>query len=73
LICQDCPANNLKGRFESRNILVSIDGDSTNKQYLFSVSAFHSLVELINFESDNFNYYTWYMEKFFLLNRPIFS
>ena len=72
LTCQDCPDDILQGRFESRNILVSIDGDSTNKQYLFSVSTFHSLVELINFESNNFNYYSWYMENFFVLNRPIF-
>ena len=72
LTCQDCPNDDLKGRFESRNILVSVD-DNTNKQYLFSVSTFHSLVELINFESDNFNYYAWYMEKFFNLTRPIFS
>ena len=72
LACQDCN-NSLQGRFESRNILVSLDGDNTNKQYLFSVSAFHSLVELIDFESDNFNYYSWYMENFFVLTRPIFS
>ena len=33
MVCQDCSDNNYRGRFESRNILVSLDGDSTNKEY----------------------------------------
>ena len=73
MVCQDCDNNNYRGRFESRNILVSLDGDSTNKEYLFSVSTYYSLAELIKFDSDDFTYYAWNMTKFFGLTRPIFS
>ena len=73
MLCQDCDNNNYRGRFESRNILISLDGDNTDKQYIFSISSYHSLAELINFDSNDFRYLAWYMEKFFGLTNPIFS
>jgi hypothetical protein len=72
--CQDCEADNqLKGRFESRNLLVSLESDSTkSKQYIFSMSVYYSLVELIDFDN-SLNYKTWNVTKFFGLTHPIFS
>ena len=76
MVCQDCASDpNHKGRFESINLLVYLNGDTTRqKPYLFSMSSFHSLAELIDItDSDNFKYYAWNSLKFFDLNRPIFS
>ena len=70
MTCQDCDSNNYRGRFESRNLLVNVGSET--KQYLFSMSSYYSLVELIDFEN-GFNYLTWNMSKFFSLTRPIFS
>ena len=74
MTCQDCDNNNYRGRFEARNLFVSLSTDSTKqKQYLFSMSTYYSLAELIDIESDDFTYYAWNMTKFFGLSRPIFS
>ena len=76
MVCQDCDSNsNYKGRFESINLLVYLKGDTTRqKHYLFSMSSFYSLAELIDInDSDNFNYYAWNSLNFFSLTRPIFS
>ena len=76
MVCQDCASDpNHKGRFESINLLVYLNGDTTRqKPYLFSMSSFHSLAELIDItDSDNFNYYAWNSLNFFSLTRPIFS
>ena len=76
MVCQDCASDpNHKGRFESINLLVYLKGDTTRqKHYLFSMSSFYSLAELIDInDSDNFNYYAWNSINFFSLTRPIFS
>ena len=72
--CADCDnGSKYKGRFESRNLLVSLESDSTkSKQYLFSMSTYYSLVELVDFEN-NLNYKVWNVTKFFGLPLPIFS
>ena len=45
--------NEKKGRFESRNILVSLKDDtSKSKQYLFSMSTYISLTEMIDIENE---------------------
>ena len=75
MTCQDCDSDTYKGRFEARNLFVSLKNDETkSKQYLFSMSSYKSLVELIDIDDgDNLNYYAWDTLKFFSLNRPIFS
>ena len=50
--------NEKKGRFESRNILVSlIDDTSKSKQYLFSMSTYISLTEMIDIENEQHSTY----------------
>ena len=73
--CVDCDDNDYRGRFESRNLLVSLyDDTDKNKQYLFSMSTYYSLVELIDIEDrENFNFLLWNVTKFFNLKRTIFS
>ena len=73
--CQDCSDNIYRGRFEARSLIAYLNGDSNREnQYLFSMSTYHSLVELIDInDKENFNYYAWDSTKFFDLNRPIFS
>ena len=72
--CEDClPDSKYKGRLESRNLFISLTGDTTkSKQYLFSMSAGYSLVELIDLEN-NFTYFAWNSTNFFGLTKPIFS
>ena len=72
IVCQNCDNNNLKGRFESRNLFVSLNTDpEKSKQYLFSMSSYDSLVELHDIENDQ--YYAWNTLKFFGLKGRIFS
>ena len=71
--CDDC-STDYRGRFESRNLLVSLNGESSTKQYLFSMSSYYSLAELIDIDDpNNINYYAWNTTIFFDLTRPIFS
>ena len=72
--CQDCTTN-YKDRYEARNLFVSMKSDTTKKkQYLFSVSSFYSLVELIDVDDPTRNdYYAWEIRKFFGMTLPIFS
>ena len=54
------------GRYESKNMLVSLSSDtSKSKQYVFSVSSFHSLTELHDIDSDNDEYSVWSTDDFF--------
>ena len=63
MLCQDC-TDNYRGRYESRVLFVSLDDDTQKeKQYFFSMSSYHSLVEL--FDIENFTYYAWNTLKFF--------
>ena len=65
------------GRYESKNRLVSLEGDTTKKkQYLFSVSTYISLTELHYFDEDFKNTHkTWLTTEFFNIDkkRYIFS
>ena len=71
--CDDC-SSDYRGRFESRNLFVSLNGGSSTKQYLFSMSSYYALAELIDIDNpNNINYYAWNTTKFFELTRPIFS
>ena len=70
--CQSC-SSSYRGRFESRNLFVSLSSDaSKSKQYLFSMSTYYALAELIDIEN-NLKYYAWNVTDFFGLTRPIFS
>ena len=70
--CDDCD-NSLRGRYESRNLFVSLNNDTAKtKQYLFSMTSFNGLVELIDIEN-NFDYHSWNNINFFELNSTIFS
>ena len=70
--CDSC-SSSYRGRFESRNLFVSLNTDtSKSKQYLFSVSTYYALVELIDIEN-NLNYFAWNVTDFLGLTRPIFS
>ena len=73
-ICADCTTDN-RGRYESRNLFASLIGDSSkNKQYLFSISSYYSLVEMIDIDDpEDIQYHTWETMKFFDLTLPIFS
>ena len=73
--CVDCDDNKYRGRFESRNLLVHLKSDTNRqKEYLFSLSSYYSLVELIDIDDrENLSYYSWNISKFFGLTRPIFS
>ena len=73
--CVDCDDNEYRGRFESRNLLVSLYNDTEKtKQYLFSMSTYYSVVELIDIDDrENFNFLLWNITKFFNLRRSIFS
>ena len=72
IVCQNCDDDKFKGRFESRNLFVSLNTDpGKSKQYLFSMSSFDSVVELHDIENDK--YYAWNTLKFFGLKGRIFS
>jgi hypothetical protein len=75
MVCQDCSSNDYRGRFESRILFVSKKDDTNKeKQYLFSMSSYKSLVELIDVDTgDDLNYLAWDTLKFFNIDRPIFS
>ena len=51
------------GRYEARNMLINLVGDSTKKEYLFSTSSWYSFTELYDIESHN--YLTWFTSDFF--------
>ena len=73
--CLDCDDGDLKGRYESRNLLVHLKNDTNReKEYMFSMSSYYSLAELIDIDDrDNFKLFTWNMTKFIGITRPIFS
>ena len=73
--CLDCEDNKYRGRFESRNLLVHLNSDtSREKQYMFSMSSYYSVAELIDIDDrNNFKFFSWNMTKFMDINRPIFS
>ena len=54
----------IAGRYEARNILIQLEGDTSGKEYLFSTSSWYSYTELYDLESDN-NYCTWFTTNFF--------
>ena len=61
-----------RGRFEARNALVILDGDTSGKEYLLSTSSWYSLTELYDLESDN--YFTYFTTDFFNMgSKYIFS
>ena len=74
MVCHSNDCGNYKGRFESRNLFVSLNNDPET-QYLFSMSSYKSLVELIklNNVNDIDSYYAWNTLTFFNLSLPIFS
>ena len=51
------------GRYEARNILINLVGDTTRKEYLFSTSSWYSYTELYDLESDK--HWTWFTSSFF--------
>ena len=52
---KDLPNN--YGRYESRNLFVSLKGDTNReKEYLFSTSSYQSWTELHDLENDNYTY-----------------
>ena len=62
--CQNCNNNKYRGRFESRNLFVSLnDNPSKSKQYFFSMSSYNSTVELHDIENNK--YFAWDTIKFF--------
>ena len=63
----------IAGRYEARNILIQLEGDTSGKEYLFSTSSWYSYTELYDLESDN--YWTWFTTDFFDIpdNKYIFS
>lgn len=73
--CVDCEVDDLRGRYEARNLLVHLKDDTNReKEYMFSMSSFYSVAELIDIDDrDNFNLFTWNMTKFIDISRPIFS
>ena len=73
--CVDWGNTKYRGRFESRNLLVSLKDDiDKEKQYLFSMSSFYSVSELIDIDDvENLTYFILDTIKFFDINRKIFS
>ena len=66
--------NNIKvaGRYEARNALIVLDGDTTGKEYLLSTSTWYSLTELYDIESGD--YFTWLTPDFWKIGtKYIFS
>ena len=63
---------NCSGRYEARNALMILDGDETEKEYLFSTSSWFSFTELHDLDSGNYSF--WFTTDFFNLNdKYIFS
>ena len=69
MVCHSNDCGNYKGRFESRNLFVSLNNDPET-QYLFSMSSYKSLVELIklNNVNDIDSYFAWNTLTFFNLS-----
>ena len=62
----------ISSRYEARNALIVIDGDTTEKEYLFSTSCWYTLTELHDLDSGNYS--TWFTPVFFNMNsKYIFS
>ena len=61
----------VSGRYEARNKLVVIDGDTTGKEYLFSTSSWYSFTELHDLDSGNFS--SWFTPEFFGMNGKYIS
>ena len=55
------------GLDRSKNLFVYIN-DNTDKQYLFSINAYNSMVELFDVDNNDNKYYIWSFNKFFDLN-----
>ena len=71
--CSTCD-NKYKGRFESKNLFVSLKDDIyKNKQYLFSMSSYKSATALFDLENENITYYAWNTINFFGFDKQIFS
>ena len=71
---KDEHGNNIQisGRYEARNILINLEGDTSGKEYLLSTSSWYSLTELHDLESDI--HYSWSTPDFFNMNsKYIFS
>ena len=59
------PTGDSNGRFESKNMLVSLYSDtSKSKQYILSISSFHALSELHDIDIDHDQYTVWSTAKF---------
>ena len=57
------------GIYNSKNFFVSIQNkDNKINQYLFSINAYNSMVELHDLSKDNNNYYIWSIKRFFNLD-----
>ena len=52
------------GRYESRNLIVTIENDPIN-EYILSVSSYTSVVELHNLNSENDTHFIWTPKNFF--------
>ena len=62
----------ISSRYEARNALVIIDGDTTGKEYLFSTSCWFSLTELHDLETGNYS--AWFTSTFLKISdKYIFS
>ena len=69
---EDNKDKQFSGRYEARNILVKLNNDQNDKEYLFSTSSWYSFTELYDLESDK--YWTWFTSEFFDMNsKYIFS
>ena len=71
---KDENSNDIKvaGRYEARNALIVLDGDTSGKEYLLSTSTWYSLTELYDIESGD--YFTWFTPDFWKIgNKYIFS
>ena len=75
LTCSNCDDENYRGRYEVRNLLIYLKNDTEReKEYLFVMSSYQSLVELIDVDDrENLTNYSWEVRKFFNLTRTIFS
>ena len=62
----------VSGRYEARNKLIVLDGDTSGKEYLFSTSSWYSFTELHDLDSGNFT--SWFTPDFFNIDHKyIFS
>ena len=62
----------ISSRYEARNALIVLDGDTSGKEYLFSTSCWYSYTELHDLETGNF--FAWFTPDFFgITGKYIFS